>query len=145
MFKKQAKIVLGIGFGDEGKGMTVDRLCSHSPDDTLVVRFSGGHQVGHTVVRDEYRHVFSNFGSGTLRGVPTYWSQYCTVEPIGLLRELSILKQENINPILYIDAKCPITTPYDIEYNRKIESKNMHGSCGVGFGTTLNEKNNVIH
>jgi adenylosuccinate synthase len=68
-----------------------------------VIRFSGGHQAGHTVVTDDTRHVFSNFGSGTLRGVPTYWSKFCTVEPIGLLNELDALKIKGYNPILYID------------------------------------------
>lgn len=134
------KAVIGCGFGDEGKGMTVDYLCSQSPE-ALVVRFNGGHQAGHTVVTDQTRHVFSNLGSGTLRGIPTYWSKNCTVEPFGLLNELSILLTKCKEPKLYIDAECPITTPYDIKNNRFLEFKNNHGSCGVGFGETINREN----
>lgn len=130
------KIVIGLGFGDEGKGIFTDYLCSQSPN-SLVIRFSGGHQVSHTVVTDDISHVFSNFGSGTLRGVPTYWSKYCTVEPFGLLNELKKLKDKGVSPCLYIDEKCPITTPYDIAINQLLEDKNCHGSCGVGFGTTI--------
>jgi len=130
------KIVIGLGFGDEGKGLVVDWLASQNKN-SIVVRFSGGHQVGHTVFTDETNHIFSNFGSGTLRGIPTYWSRFCTVEPIGLLTELKILKDKNINPILYIDENCPITTPYDINHNHNFESINKHGSCGVGFGATI--------
>lgn len=130
------KIVIGMGFGDEGKGLFTDYLCSHSLY-PLVVRFSGGHQVSHTVVTDKVHHVFSNFGSGTLRGVPTYWSKFCTIEPIGLLNELEDLKLKGITPKLFIDEKCPITTPCEIFYNRKKEHSNKHGSCGVGFGTTI--------
>jgi adenylosuccinate synthase len=137
----KTQAVIGLGFGDEGKGLTVDYLCSLSPD-ALVIRFNGGHQAGHTVVKDGVRHVFSNFGSGTLRGCPTYWSKHCTVEPIGLMNELEDLISKGINPVLYIDAECPITTPYDIKQNRKIERNNEHGSCGVGFGATIEREEN---
>src|SRR5690606_12238557 len=106
------KAVIGIGFGDEGKGITTDFLCSRSRN-PIVVRFSGGHQAGHTVVLNGVRHVFSNFGSGTLRGAPTYWAKYCTVNPIGIINELDSLIKKGITPKLYIDEKCPITTPYD--------------------------------
>lgn len=127
------KVVLGLGFGDEGKGLVVDYLCSKSSK-PLVVRFSGGHQVGHTVVRNGIRHVFSNFGSGTLSGSSTFWSGYCTVDPVGLINELQVLNSKGVQPVLYISESCPITTPYDIYYNRLNAVKN---SCGVGFGSTL--------
>ena len=130
------KIVIGAGFGDEGKGMFVDYLCSQSPN-SLVIRFSGGQQAGHTVVTDTVSHVFSNFGSGTLQGASTYWSKYCTVEPIGLIKELKILQNKGINPLIFIDERCPITTPYDIRNNRDLEKRNSHGSCGVGVGSTI--------
>lgn len=131
------KIIIGLGFGDEGKGLVTDYLCSKSKTNPIVIRFSGGHQVGHTVVSDFTRHVFSNFGSGTFRGVPTYWSKFCTVEPIGLLNELDVLLSEGISPLLYIDEKCPITTPYDILSNQMEYS---NGSVGVGFGETIDRE-----
>lgn len=130
------KIVIGLGFGDEGKGLFTDYLCSQSPN-SLIIRFSGGHQAGHTVVTDNVSHVFSNFGSGTLRGAPTYWSKYCTIEPIGLLKELKILQEKGIDPLLYIDERCAITTPLDMIFNQGKEIVNSHGSCGVGFGATI--------
>jgi adenylosuccinate synthase len=130
------KAVIGGLFGDEGKGLVVDYLCSKSSN-PLVIRFSGGHQVSHTVVNGDIRHVFSNFGSGTLRNIPTYWSKYCTIEPIGLMKELSILKSLGIEPKLYIDENCPITTPYDIYYNKWLSDDCKNGTCGVGYGRTL--------
>lgn len=126
-------IILGGGFGDEGKGLFTKFLSSNTLN-PLVVRFSGGHQAGHTVVVDGITHVHSHFGSGTLNGTPTYWSKYCTVEPEGLLRELNILKEKGFNPSLYIDAECPITTPYDISQNRIYRKT---GTCGVGFSETI--------
>jgi len=128
--------VIGLGFGDEGKGLVTDYLCSKLSN-PLVVRFSGGHQAAHNVVFKDTQHIFSNFGSGTLRWIPTYWSPQCTIDPIGILNELKILKDKNINPKLFIDAECPVTTPYDKCANQIQFTKNNHGSVGVGFGTTI--------
>lgn len=137
-------IVLGSAFGDEGKGAFVNHLCTKT-DDPLVVRFNGGHQVGHTVVLDGKRHVFSNFGSGTLRGVPTYWSEFCTVNPIGVLKESEVLKSNNIKPVVYYNANAMLTTPFDIYHNRKLDALNGHGSVGVGFGATIQRNEDHYH
>jgi adenylosuccinate synthase len=140
--------VIGLGFGDEGKGMVTATLCSQSRN-PLVIRFSGGHQAGHTVVDNGIKHTFANFGCGTLQGVPTYWSSNCTVEPVGLLNELQVLVDEMGESVhelkLYINNDCPVTTPYDIQFNRKREKDMMHGSCGVGFGDTLQREEDGFH
>lgn len=128
--------VIGAGFGDEGKGRVVDYLCEKSPN-PIVVRFSGGHQAGHHVIRGSVDHVFSNFGSGSILGAPTYWSKFCTVDPDGTINERIALLGKGVTPTLYIDPKCPITTPGDKFYNTILEGRNHHGSCGVGFGTTI--------
>lgn len=136
-------IVLGLGFGDEGKGNVTDALVTTLAK-PLVVRFSGGHQAGHTVILHNangqviQRHVFSNFGAGTLRGAPTYWSKYCTVEPIGLLREMNaLLSYEIPHPTLLIDGDCPVCTPFDIFENVNDTVNRQHGTCGLGFGKTI--------
>ncbi len=137
------QIIIGLGFGDEGKGLFTDYLCRQLPNHkTLVVRFSGGHQAGHTVVdaHNNNRHVFSHFGAGSFCGVPTYWSQFCTYNPAALLQEYTALQCLGISPTIFVDNLCPLTTPYDILYNRlleKMRNKAAHGSCGVGIGTTI--------
>lgn len=136
MSKKSYKAVIGLGFGDEGKGLTTNALCRNLPN-SLVVRYSGGQQAGHTVTTGDKKHVFANFGSGTFAGTPTYWSKYCTIDPVAIQREYEDLCSKNVTPILYIDSKCPITTPYEkfidqiSNYNRKT------GTCGVGVGETF--------
>ena len=75
------KAVIGAQFGDEGKGLVVDYLCSQV-ENPLVVRFSGGAQAGHTVWHKDKTHIFSHFGSGSLRGASTYWSSTCLTDPI---------------------------------------------------------------
>lgn len=138
----KSKIVIGLSFGDEGKGLATDYLCSQC-EKPLVIRFNGGQQAGHTVAtEDGKRHVFSNFGSGTLRGVPTYWSRFCTFSPTSMLRELAALEALNlpIAPRLLVDNLCPVTTHYDVLYNRILENGRggaRHGSCGMGFGATI--------
>lgn len=140
MVKKIAYIVIGLGYGDEGKGLTTDYLCLNNSK-PLVIRFNGGQQAGHCVVtKDGKKHIFSNFGSGAFRKVPTYWSSYCTVAPVFLMEEFDIL---DIKCKIYIDKNCPITTHYDILYNRSKEitlGKNRNGSCGVGFGATIDRE-----
>ena len=130
------KAVIDLGFGDSGKGMFIAYLCSIS-NNPIVIRFSGGHQAGHTVVHNGIRHIFSSFGSGTLQGVPTYWDKKCTFYPTAFLNELHILKKQGIKPKIFVNGKCPVTTFCDVNYNKEIEKKNKHGSCGVGFGATL--------
>ena len=112
------KAVIGLCFGDEGKGRVVDFL-----DHSLTIRFSGGQQAGHGVIRNGEKHTFSNFGSSTLKGIPTYWSKFCTVDPVGMIRELNELMKINVNPLIYIDGDSPITTPYDKFYNTNSKFK----------------------
>ena len=140
--------VIGLGFGDEGKGMVTSYLASYY-NNPIVVRYSGGHQAGHTVNHNGIKHTFAHFGSGTLQGCPTYWSKYCTVEPDTLLGELLVLIDEmgeDFDGIkIYIHEECPVTTPFDIYHNQKLEVEKMHGTCGVGFGDTLEREADHFH
>jgi len=133
----RTQCIIGLGYGDEGKGATTATLVSKA-ERALVIRFSGGHQAGHTVIApDGRRHVFSNFGAGTLAGAPTYWSRYCTFHPVGYANERAALLELGVDPLLYVDGLCPVTTPYDLLYNRQRETEVRHGSCGLGFGATV--------
>lgn len=136
-------VVIGLGFGDEGKGMVTSYLSSYY-NNPLVVRYSGGHQAGHNVVNGKHSHTFANFGSGTLHGCPTYWSKHCTFDPIGFMNEYDILKEKVDDPIkIYIHRECPVTTPYERVTNQKFNSG--HGTCGVGFGATISREENHRH
>src|SRR5690606_30471989 len=97
------------------------------------------------VVNDKgEKHIFSNFGAGTLRNIPTFWSKFCTFCPPYFIEELY---QLDIKPKFYIDKNCPITTHYDILYNRlsEISQKDKRkGSCGVGIGATVDRNKNGV-
>jgi len=134
------KIVIGLGFGDEGKGSVTSYLCS-TVNNPIVVRFNGGHQAGHTVIRDGKRHVFSTYGSGTLQGAPTYWSKFCTFYPVAVCNERAVLEKvlaPSKVPTIYVHPFAPVTTPFDVYKNQEKERVNRHGSVGVGFGETIN-------
>ena len=160
-------IILGTGFGDEGKGQAVHSL-SHPK--ALVIRFSGGHQCGHTVTtKTGLRHIFAQFGAGTFQGSATYISQYCTVFPIAFMNEYlklqSLIGSHNTDdayasmsdhdlnfktpvksnlPPYYVHPLAMVTTPYDLAFNRALSMITGHGTCGVGFGTTL-QRNEDFH
>jgi adenylosuccinate synthase len=138
---KKASIVVGLGYGDESKGSTTAFLCQQGSN-PLVIRYCGGHQAGHTVIYNGQRHVFSNFGSGTLQGVPTYWSEYCTFYPIGVLNEWQALKE--FSPKLFVHPLAPVATPFDRMFNEEQAAENGHGTCGVGFGATW-ERHEAFH
>lgn len=134
---KNAYSVIGLGYGDEGKGTVVDYHASMNPD-SVVFRHSGGHQVGHTVKIGDKLHEFRHFGSGTFRNIPTIWGRHCTISPLQYEIEYTKLSNNfSLNPIFYYSEHCPITTLYDIAYNRAMEKKYKCGSTGVGFAATL--------
>lgn len=133
-------IVLGTFYGDEGKGQFVHNLCKQyitNGKTCLVIRFSGGHQVGHNVVNKNIHHCFSNFGSGTLIGIPTYWSEYCTVDPYSLKAERQILLDKGIIPIISYSPWCQIITPFDVWHQRDNMRNRQHGTVGTGFKSCL--------
>ena len=128
--------VIGLGFGDEGKGHIVDWLCARHPN-ALVVRFSGGPQAAHQVVMaDGSSHVFSHFGSGSFRGCPTYWSKYCPADPFALNEEWKILRDKGVKPTIYISPESPLITPYEVMWNRAFQSDRFEATCGVGIYAT---------
>lgn len=136
-----AHVVVGLGFGDEGKGTMTDFLCREYEAD-LVIRYNGGAQAGHNVVTEEGRHHnFSQIGSGAfIPGVRTLLSQYMLCNPISLAHEASALSPKIGEHALknhFIDYRAPIITPFHVASNRLKEwarGRSRHGSCGKGVG-----------
>lgn len=134
-------IVIGLGFGDEGKGATVDWLCAQGGVGS-VVRFNGGAQAAHNVIVDGRHHTFRQFGSGTLAGAPTYLAAGMLVEPIALAAEAEgLLRLGVVNPLagVTVHPDALLTTPIHVAANRTREDARgagRHGSCGLGIGET---------
>lgn len=134
-----ARAVIGANFGDCGKGLVTDHLCSKGAG--MVVRFNGGSQAGHTVITpDNERHVFHHFGSGTFLDVPTFLSQFFICNPLIFAAELEELRELGFHPKVYAHPDCLVTTYMDMIINRIKEDrrgKDRHGSCGVGIHETI--------
>ncbi|WP_236653351.1 adenylosuccinate synthetase [Streptacidiphilus melanogenes] len=141
--RQRHAVVVDLGFGDAGKGATVDRLC-RSMGATTVVRFNGGAQAAHNVVADDGRHhTFAQFGSGSLvPGVRTHLSRFVLVDPLALAaeaRHLVDIGHPDPFGALTVDRRALLTTPYHAAANRQRErarGSGRHGSCGMGIGET---------
>lgn len=130
-----AKVVIGANWGDEGKGLLTDY---YADADSLVIRFNGGAQAGHTVCApDGRRHVFHHIGAGSLRGASTYLSRFFICNPLMFNEERYTL---GTSPRVFVDPRAVITTPYDMMLNQMMEEARgteRHGSCGLGINETM--------
>ncbi|GAA1596990.1 adenylosuccinate synthase [Actinoplanes couchii] len=130
--------MVDLGYGDAGKGTVVDALCAERPR-RAVLRFNGGAQAAHNVITEDGRHhTFAQFGSGTLRGVPTHLTRFTVVDPLALAGEAAALG----NPfhLLTVDGDALLATPWHRGANRRRElarGDSRHGSCGMGVGETM--------
>ncbi len=141
--------VLGLGFGDCGKGRCVDALTRKWSAHT-VVRFGGGAQAGHHVEAPDgpggarVCHTFSQFGAGTLvAGTRTLLLDPMVLHPTALLVEAEVLGGIGVRDALArltIDGRCRLTTPFHQAAGRLREwlrGTGAHGTCGVGVGETV--------
>lgn len=142
MVKKgsQDKIVIGLGFGDEGKGASVDHLTRQESGPVTVVRFNGGGQAAHNVVTDDgQHHTFAQFGSGTLAGANTHLSRFMLFDPHSYVNEylhLEELGEYDLPERVTVDPRAVVVTPYHKQMNRLREAmrEHPHGTCGMGIG-----------
>jgi adenylosuccinate synthase len=140
-------VVVDLGYGDQGKGATVDYLTRATGAGTIV-RFNGGCQAAHHVVTADGRnHKFSQFGAGMfVDDTTTYLSQFMLVQPKAMIREAEFMEQRLgiANPMsrTFIDSAAPIITPFHQATNRVIEiqrNAGAHGSCGAGIGELMED------
>lgn len=141
---QEATIVIGLGFGDEGKGSIVDFLCREEMTAPVVVRFNGGSQAAHNVITPDGRHhTFAQFGSGSfVPNTRTHLAQFSLVDLFALDREARALQSLGVNnpyQTLSMDRRAKIITPFQKAANRLREAlrNNRHGSCGMGIGETM--------
>ena len=132
-------IVLGLAFGDEGKGVATQWLCRQSLKygrTPVVVRFNGGAQAAHTIHLNGREHICSTYGSGILLGVPTFLSKDFYFDPICAYNEFQTLA--DLKPTLFVHPNCRVVTPYDVEAGIRNEKVLKDGSCGKGIFQTFN-------
>lgn len=136
-------LVLGLQWGDEGKGKIVDLLTEQA---SLVVRFQGGHNAGHTLVIGEEKTVLHLIPSGVLRdGVQCVIGNGVVLSPDALEEEIAMLEKRGI-PVkerLRISGACPLILPLHIALDQareKAAGKDAIGTTGRGIGPAYQDK-----
>ncbi len=133
---QKAIAVIGMNYGDEGKGHITNFL---SDQNTLNIRFNGGAQASHAVFLSDGRyHIFHHFGSGSLRGARTLLASHFIVNPLIFAREAWELSSKIHLREVFIDPRCRVTTPFDMainEFNAIYRKKN--DTCGAGINETV--------
>jgi adenylosuccinate synthase len=143
---KQVWIVFDLGFGDAGKGATVDFLVRECRAD-LVVRYNGGAQAGHNVVTPAgEHHTFSQIGAGTfVPGTRTLLGNRFVLHPGALRIEAQRLEALGVMDSLErtsIDQRALVISPFQQAAGRLRELQRRHlahGTCGVGVGETVSD------
>lgn len=100
--------IIGAQFGDEGKGKITDY---YTDEDTLVVRWSGGPNAGHTIQVDNKQYKLKLIPSGALRCKNVLITGNCLIDLSKLIEEINYLKQETFTPTVTIDTSCSVILP----------------------------------
>jgi adenylosuccinate synthase len=120
---------VGAQWGDEGKGKVTDLLAD---DADLVIRFQGGNNAGHTIVRDGEEFKFHLIPSGILYpGLACAIGNGVVVDPKVLLGEIDGLKRRGVDVSgLNISANAHLIMPYHVFLDQAGETR--HGSLRIG-------------
>jgi adenylosuccinate synthase len=124
--------VVGAQWGDEGKGKIVDVL---SQSFSMVARYAGGHNAGHTVIIDGKKFILQLVPSGVLRpGCRAVIANGVVLDPIALLKEISNLRAAGIaiDGNLFVSNRAHVILPY----HRMIELAAENAPGRVKIGTT---------
>jgi adenylosuccinate synthase len=137
-----ATVIVGLQWGDEGKGKTTDFLAEQT---AMVVRYQGGDNAGHTVVRGDevfklrltpsgvlYPHITSVIGNGVV------------VNPTTLISELDMLAARGIDVSrVRVSRSAHVIMPYHIALDRANEARlggAAVGTTGRGIGPTYADR-----
>ena len=137
-----ATIVVGTQWGDEGKGKFTDLFAKEM---SMVVRYQGGHNAGHTLVVDGESFALQLVPSGVLYDhiVPVIGNGV-VVDPIVLLAEIDMLTAKGVDcSRLKVSGNAHLILPYHQEIDRLTErylGKNKLGTTKRGIGPTYADK-----
>lgn len=140
---KKVDVVLGLQWGDEGKGKVVDVL---TPNYTVVARFQGGPNAGHSLHFGDKSFVLRTVPSGIFRdGSVNIIGNGVVVDPVSLTEELRNIADQGIlvKEKLFISKKAHIILPTHRMLDAASEAakgKSKIGSTLKGIGPTYMDK-----
>ncbi len=133
-------LILGLQWGDEGKGKIVDNL-SESID--IVCRFQGGHNAGHTIKVNDVKTVLHLIPSGILhKNTQCLIGNGVVLALDALDKEIENLIQKNIDfkDRFFISSSCPLILPSHISIDMVRDKKESIGTTGRGIGPAYEDK-----
>jgi len=136
-------VILGLQWGDEGKGKIVDYLADQYD---MVCRFQGGPNAGHTIKIGTNKYVLHTVPSGIFReGIINVIGNGVVIDPTTILKELANLDEEGIpyRDRLYIARKAHLILPshrYLDAASEASKGKQKIGSTLKGIGPTYMDK-----
>lgn len=143
MKKGKVDALLGIVFGDEGKGKVVDLF---TPKYDIVARFAGGPNAGHTIIFEGKKFVLRSIPSGIFdEGKLNIIGNGCVVAPDLFMQEAHELEAAgyDLKGRLHISKRAHLILPTHRVLDRAYEAakgKNKVGTTGKGIGPTYSEK-----
>jgi len=138
MFKTMA--VLGLQFGDEGKGKIIDYLSSRFD---IVARYQGGANAGHTVVVSGKTYKFHLIPSGILNKKICVLGNGMVIDPVELLKEMDMVGEYSPLKRILISERAHVVLPFHKEMDRieeEIKSSGKVGTTGKGIGPAYQDK-----
>ncbi|TAJ15564.1 adenylosuccinate synthase [Marinilabiliaceae bacterium JC017] len=136
-------VLLGLQWGDEGKGKVVDVL---TPKYDVITRFQGGPNAGHTLEFNNFKHVLHNIPSGIFhKDKVNIVGNGVVLDPITFKQEIDALKEKgfDITDNLYISKKAHLILPTHRILDAASEAskgKTKIGSTLKGIGPTYMDK-----
>ena len=124
--------VVGAQWGDEGKGKIVDVL---SENFSVVARYAGGHNAGHTVIINGKKFILQLVPCGVLRaGCRSVIGNGVVLDPIAFLKEVAALRETGVkvDGSLFVSNRAHVILPY----HRMIELASENAPGRVKIGTT---------
>lgn len=135
-----AVIVVGLQFGDEGKGKVVDYYAQNAD---IVVRFQGGANAGHTVIVNGETYKFHLLPSGALQKKQLIIGNGVVIDPAILLQEIESLEARETPINLRISDRAHVVFPFHVEIDGIEETLKGSWSAGTtrrGIGPTYSDK-----
>ncbi len=141
---KKIDVLLGLQWGDEGKGKIVDVI---TPDYDIITRFQGGPNAGHTLVFNNIKHVLHIIPSGIFhKDKINVIGGGVVIDPVIFKKEIEGLLKYGIHPFenLLISKKAHLILPthkiLDSAYEDKSKSSEKIGSTLKGIGPAYTDK-----
>ena len=139
----QADLIVGIQWGDEGKGKIVDKLALEYD---MVCRSQGGHNAGHTIWVDGVKYALHLIPSGVLNpDAINVVGNGVVLSPESIIKEM--VQFENLEGRLFISDKAHLNLPYHAmvdQAKERLKGDKAIGTTGKGIGPAYSDKINRV-